>query len=165
MTRARFWLLTVGFDIYWGLAVALRERLWLALWVVALCAWWLTPRAVKGPLLLVSIGGIALDSLWLGLGLFSFSNSAFFPLWMAALWLAFACWWWLLQQRFAFRFPMLVPIGALGGPFSYFVGERLGAMTLHQPAWLVFSALAVGWALFLPLVSRILARAGQREKR
>ncbi|WP_426767687.1 DUF2878 domain-containing protein [Erwinia aphidicola] len=152
MNRWRFWLLTLGFDVYWGLAVALRERIWLALSAVALLAWLLCPREVKVRLLLVAAGGVALDSLWLWSGLFSFGGSAFFPLWMLALWLVFACWWWLLQQRFALRSPLLALVGALGGPFAYFFGERLGAMQLHQPALLVFGVLAVGWAIYLPLV-------------
>lgn len=152
MSRWRFWLLTVGFDVYWGLAVALRERIWLALCVVALCVWLLCPRALKARLLLVAAGGIALDSLWLWSGLFTFSGSAFFPAWMLALWLVFACWWWLMQRRFALSAPLLVLIGALGGPFAYFIGERLGAMALHQPAWHVFIVMAFGWAIYLPLV-------------
>lgn len=156
MSRWRFWLLTLGFDLYWGLAVALRERIWLALSAVALLAWLLCPREVKVRLLVVAAGGVALDSLWLWSGLFSFNGIAFFPPWMLALWLVFACWWWLLQQRFALRAPLLALVGSLGGPFAYFVGERLGAMQLHQPALLVFGVLAVGWAIYLPLVSACL---------
>jgi len=91
MSRLRFWLLTLGFDLYWGLAVALRERIGLLLCAGALLAWLLSPRVMKLRLLLVALAGIALDSLWLGVDLFSFSGSHAFPVWMLALWLTFAC--------------------------------------------------------------------------
>lgn len=156
MNRTRFWLLTLAFDLYWGVAVALRERAEVVIVLLALLAWLLCPHSVKWRLLVLTLAGIALDSAWLALGLFSFSASGGFPLWMMALWLAFACWWWLMLARFDFSRGWLVMIGAAGGPLAYFIGERLGAMELHQPSWLVFSALAVGWASALPLTRYLL---------
>ncbi|MTD26718.1 DUF2878 domain-containing protein [Erwinia sorbitola] len=158
MSRLRFWLLTFSFDIYWGLAVGLRERIWLLLGGSALFAWLLCPRDIKLRVLLAALGGIALDSLWLKLDLFSFSGSAGFPAWMLALWLMFACWWWLTLSRFALNRRWQVAIGALGGPFSYLVGERLGGLQWHQPPVVVLTALAVGWALYLPFASSLLRR-------
>lgn len=156
MSRLRFWLLTLGFDVYWGLAVALRARIWPLLCGGALFAWFLCPSGIKPRLLLVALLGIALDSLWLRLGLFRFTQSETVPLWMMALWLAFACWWWLILTRFAPGRLWQVLAGALGGPFSYFIGERLGGLQWHQPLLVVMAALALGWALYLPLASHLL---------
>lgn len=158
MSRLRFWLLTLSFDIYWGLAVALRERLELWLCASALGAWLLCPRDMKLRLLLVALMGMALDTLWLKLDLFRFSGSATFPLWMIALWLAFACWWWLTLNRYALHWRWQMVTGALGGPFSYYVGERLGGLYWHQPSSIVLGALAAGWALYLPVASHLLRR-------
>lgn len=158
MSRLRFGLLTLAFDVYWGLAVALRERIGLLLCAGALGAWLFSPAPVKLRLLLVALAGIGLDSLWLLLGLFQFSGSQTFPVWMMALWLAFACWWWLTLSRFALSRRWQIAIGALGGPFSYFIGERLGGLQWHQPTAVVLSALAIGWAIYLPLASRLLRR-------
>lgn len=158
MSRLRFWLLTLGFDLYWGLAVTLRERIGLLLCTGALLAWLLSPREMKLRLLLVALAGIALDSLWLSLDMFSFSGSHAFPVWMLALWLTFACWWGLILKRFAPGWGWLVAAGALGGPFSYFIGERLGGLQWHQPPAVALGALAIGWVVWLPLVSRLLRR-------
>jgi hypothetical protein len=48
-------------------------------------------------------------------------------------------------------------LGAVGGPLSYAGAERLGACTLREPmaAWL---ALALGWALILPLLLSLARR-------
>lgn len=159
MSRLRFWLLTLGFDIYWGLAVALRERIGLLLCAAALFAWLLSPRDMKLRLLLLALAGIALDSLWLSLELFRFHGSHAFPVWMLALWLTFACWWRLILQRYSPGWCWLVIAGALGGPFSYFIGERLGGLQWHQSPALALGALAIGWAIWLPLASRLLRRA------
>ncbi|MEN5016206.1 DUF2878 domain-containing protein [Erwinia sp. Eh17-17] len=159
MSRLRFWLLTFAFDIYWGLAVALRERLWLLLSAGALSAWLLCPHRVKPRLLLVALAGVAMDSLWLVLGLFQFSGSQAFPVWMVALWLTFSCWWWLILSRYALNVRWQIAIGALGGPFSYFIGERLGGLHWQQSPALVLAVMAVGWAIWLPAVSRLLRRS------
>ncbi|UDQ81570.1 DUF2878 domain-containing protein [Erwinia rhapontici] len=158
MSRLRFWLLTLGFDLYWGLAVALRERIGLLLCAGALLAWLLSPRVMKLRLLLVALAGIALDSLWLGVDLFSFSGSHAFPVWMLALWLTFACWWGLILHRFAPDWRWLIVAGAVGGPFSYFIGERFGGLQWHQSPAMALGALAIGWAIWLPLASRLLRR-------
>lgn len=158
MSRLRFWLLTLGFDIYWGLAVALRERIGLLLGAAALSVWLMCPRVIKLRLLLVALAGIALDSLWLSINLFSFSGSHAFPVWMLALWLTFACWWALILHRFTPGWRWQVAAGGLGGPFSYFIGERLGGLQWHHSPAIALGALAIGWAIFLPLASRLLRR-------
>ncbi|WP_075180790.1 DUF2878 family protein [Pantoea sp. 1.19] len=147
MNRARFWLMTVGFDLFWAAAVAGRASLPLA--GLALLACGLHPPRRWPLLLLLCAAGLLMDALWLALGLFRFSDSAGIPLWMVALWLAWAVWWLDLLQRFRPRTLWLLLAGALGGPFSYWMGERLGAMTLMASPWRVWPLLALGWALFL----------------
>lgn len=160
MSPLRFWLLALAFDVYWALAVSQRDRWLLVLAALALLAWLYSPRALKGRLLLLALAGCAMDAVWLSAELFSFSNSAAIPGWMLALWLTFSCWWQLMLRRYALHPGWLAVVGALAGPFSYFIGERLGAMVLLRPDWQVFTVLALGWALFLPF-SRWLLNAGQ----
>jgi len=155
-SRWRFWLLTLGFDAFWALAVGLRERAeWVTL-VIALLALLFSAGGrwqVVGLLVL----GIALDSLWLALDLFQFNGSPWLPLWMLALWLGFACWWRQLMATFNLPLRWLIPLGAIGGPLSYFIGERLGAMELQHTPSLVYPLLACGWAIYLPFTRWILA--------
>lgn len=73
------------------------------------------------------------------------------PLWIVALWALFATtlnsslgW---MQGR-----PALAALfGAIGGPLSYWAGERMGALRLESPV-AALVALAAGWALLTPLL-------------
>ncbi|PLV60687.1 DUF2878 domain-containing protein [Erwinia sp. B116] len=156
MSGRRFAGLTLAFNLFWTLAVSLRDAATIPLLLLALLAWLCSPPARRIPLLLLAALGVAMDGLWLRCGLFSFNSSATFPAWMLALWLAFACWWPLFLQRYRLGWPWLMGLGALSGPFSYYLGERLGAMQLHQPGWQVFTLLAVGWALLLPASRKLI---------
>ncbi len=158
MTRAHFWLLAIGFDLYWALAVGFRAEVELPAAAIALLALWISPAASRGRLLLVMLAGVLLDSLWLALDLFRFTGSSWLPLWMAALWLTFACWWRTVLNDLNLSVRWLVALGAVSGPFSYLIGERLGAMQLQQSATLVWPLLACGWALYLPLTHWLLSK-------
>lgn len=86
------------------------------------------------------------------------------PAWMVALWVNFACTLhaslrWLLGR------PLLAALlGALGGPLSYAAGARLGALSLGGDATGSLVAVAIEWAVALPLLTllaaRVLPRAG-----
>ncbi|MCU5772918.1 DUF2878 domain-containing protein [Erwiniaceae bacterium BAC15a-03b] len=156
MKNWRFWLLTLGFDAYWALAVGLRERGELIAAAIAVLALLLSPNGSRWPLLTLAILGIALDSLWLALDLFHFSGSHWLPLWMLSLWLAFACWWRTLMATLKLPVSGLIALGAIGGPLSYLIGAQLGAMQLQRSAALVYPLLACGWAIYLPLTGWIL---------
>ena len=74
-------------------------------------------------------------------------------LWMVGLWVGFAA-----TLRHSFRLVLGRPLvaallGASGGPFSYFAGERLGALSLGEGA---LFAVSVEW-LFAPPVLAWLA--------
>ena len=47
----------------------------------------------------------------------------------------------------------LIPLGAVSGPLAYYIGMRLGAMTLLASPSYVWPLMAAGWAIFLPLIS------------
>ncbi|MEN4979224.1 DUF2878 domain-containing protein [Erwinia billingiae] len=159
MSTLRFWLLTLGFDLYWALAVGLRERAVYALVVIALLAWWASDAALRLRVLAVALVGLAMDSLWLWLDLFHFADAQWVPLWMLSLWLAYACWWPLCLHRYALSGPLLAVLGAVVGPFTYYLGERLGGMELTASPLKVFGLMAIGWAIYLPLTRRLLQRS------
>lgn len=115
--------------------------------------------------------GYAADAgLTLG-GLLKFSShplSPLPPLWMAALWLNFAtsldgC---LRAVRQAGMTPVSVLLGAIAGPLAYFGAARLGACRLGEPLWLALGAVALQWAIALPLcawLARLLLDRPARE--
>ena len=81
-------------------------------------------------------------------------------LWMVALWAGFAA-----TLRHSMRWVIGHPaiaaaLGAGGGPFSYWAGERLGALTLGE-GWVV--AVAVVWALALPGLAWLASRVGASD--
>ena len=42
--------------------------------------------------------------------------------------------------------------GMVGGPLAFFGGARLGAADLHPDLWISLGALALEWALAMPLL-------------
>jgi len=49
---------------------------------------------------------------------------------------------------------LAVLMGATGGPLAYFAGHRLGGVEMPDPA-LALLAQALGWAVLMPLLTRI----------
>ena len=76
-------------------------------------------------------------------------------LWMVGLWVGFAA-----TLRHSFRLVLGRPLvaallGASGGPFSYFAGERLGALSLGEGA---LFAVSVEWLFALPVLAWLAGR-------
>jgi hypothetical protein len=142
-----------------GVAAAL---VWLALHVS------LSPRrAVElRTILLVTAAGVLVDQAAVAAGVQVFDPRAprlgQVPLWIAALWAAFATtlrsslgW---LQGRFA----LAAVLGALFGPVAYLGAEGLGAVAIGGPARVVSLALlAIEWGAMMPLAAWIAAADGR----
>jgi Protein of unknown function (DUF2878) len=85
------------------------------------------------------------------------------PHWIVAMWMLFATtlnvslnW---LKQR-----PLLAAVlGAAGGPAAYFAGYKLGGVEIPDFT-AAMAALALGWALFLPLLMAIADRLDGNHK-
>jgi hypothetical protein len=50
------------------------------------------------------------------------------------------------------RYALAAVLGAVAGPLSYLDGAKLGAVTLHPSRAFSIAALAVGWAVVMPLL-------------
>jgi hypothetical protein len=75
------------------------------------------------------------------------------PLWMVALWAAFATTLNVSLRALRRRYVLGALVAAVGAPLAYAAGARLGALQWEQtvPAMLLIAA---GWALILPLLMR-----------
>ena len=149
------------FQVGWFSCVlgAARGRPWLGLAVVAIIvAGWLAsaprPSALLQLTVLTALVGYSWDS-WLTVsGLIGYQAgplSPLAPLWILALWLLLATTLHVSLRWLQFKLPLAAVLGALSAPLAYVGAARLGALTLvrFQPAlW----ALALGWALLLPLL-------------
>ena len=153
MSTLRFWLLTLGFDAWWTLAVWGRERVIVFLLISSFLMLAFTPSRRRLWVAVACTLGIILDSVWCILGRFEFTGSTGVPPWMMALWLGFSAWWLWLLGYLQFAWYWLIPLGAISGPLAYFIGMRLGAMELLASPAHVWLLMAAGWAVFLPLIS------------
>jgi len=72
------------------------------------------------------------------------------PVWILALWLAFAT---TLNMSLAWmhkRYWISFIFGMIGGPLAYLAAEKLGAVTVASQ--FSYIALALGWAIITPLL-------------
>lgn len=129
-----------------GLACAgARHRTRLALFGVVTAAAGAATDAGVAALGWISFPTPAAD--WLGL-----------PLWMLALWLAFAPCLPLLAGALAARPAAAAALGAAGGPLAYWAASRFDAVVVAAPAgWVMIAA---EYALIVPLGCAIAVRAG-----
>jgi len=138
----------------WGYAAASATVLW-HLWQAA--------RPAKEMVLLATatIVGAAFETGLVGSGWVRMAPellvAGFFPLWMVALWAAFATTLNVALRPLRSRVGLVAVLALVGAPLAYAGGARLGALELHD-APLATLAVAGGWALLLPL----LLRAAQR---
>ena len=98
--------------------------------------------------------GMAVDSLQLTLGVFSYPSGSplpwLAPAWIAVLWIQFATLLHFALRWLSGRFLLAAILGFLGGPLSFYGGERLGAIVFASPA--SYLVLACVWALAMPLL-------------
>lgn len=108
-----------------------------------------------GLIALFSALGLSMDLAWQAMGLLDFSGDLLGPLpfWLAMLWVFFSG---TLLRSLAFLQQQLLLaalLGAFAGPFSYWVGMRLGAASSVNPPLHVALTMAPAWALLLPLLA------------
>lgn len=152
--QAGWWALVLG---------AARDHAGIGLAVVGLVLAWHLTRVRPGPaetalIASTALIGLAFDSLLLATGWVAFAGDALFgvlaPLWMVALWANFAATLNVSLRGLRARSWLAALLGGLGGPLAYWGGAGLGAMTLVEPLPALL-ALAVGWALVMPLLFRL----------
>ncbi|MBD2838964.1 DUF2878 domain-containing protein [Pseudomonas sp. JM0905a] len=156
----RAWLLgnALWLQLGWWGCVLGAQSTWLLLAVatglivhLALCP---LPRAETGALLRVAVVGCAMDSALGASGVFDFGHAPL-PIWLALLWLVFACglrhslaW----AARPAWRAMLL---GGVGGPLAYCAGAPFAEVSLPMGVAGTALVLAPLWALWMPLAFRL----------
>ncbi|MBI1424993.1 MAG: DUF2878 family protein [Gammaproteobacteria bacterium] len=73
------------------------------------------------------------------------------PYWIIIMWALFASTLNLSLRWLKSHLLLAVILGAIAGPLAYYAGARLGAVDFVQPTS-AFIALALGWAVFTPLL-------------
>ncbi|MGL6020407.1 MAG: DUF2878 domain-containing protein [Gibbsiella quercinecans] len=151
--RAGFWLVTLGFCVYWALAVLGRERAEILLIGGALLAPLLPYGRQRRWLLLAAPLGMAMDAAWHYAGVVAYVGQPALPLWAGALWLTFSCWWYWLLPQLQSTLMALAVAGAIGGPLTGLAGWQLQAIAPGIAPQLMLLVLSASWAVYLPLIS------------
>jgi hypothetical protein len=115
-------------------------------------------RRQWGLLAAATIAGLGLEALNVHMAWLAYPREpaalAGAPLWMVALWAAFAL---TLRHSLAWlrERPLSAMIfGLLGGPLSYLAGVRLGALEFESGAMVGLIAIAAEWGVAMPLLMR-----------
>lgn len=126
---------------------------------LAIVAWHLTRAVRPGQELMLVLSAAAIgalfDSLLVTLGWLAYPSGTLLagtaPHWIVALWMLFAITLNLSLAWLKRRLFVAVLFGAVGGPLAYLGGAKLGALSFVSPTPALI-ALAVGWALFTPVL-------------
>lgn len=165
VTEMLYLLNFVFFQVGWFSSVygGAQQMPWLGPLAVAV-ALFVHFRAARRPLrelaLVLSCAtiGAVFDSLLVALGWVQYSSGIFSqfmaPYWIITLWMLFATTLNVSMRWLRDRDRMAAVFGLVGGPASYLVGGKLGAIVfVDQFAALL--ALAIGWATMMPLLLRL----------
>lgn len=147
----RWWFNALWFQLLWLCAVLGRESLLPVTAGLLVLHFALVARPLDElrALLPVALVGISVDSALSLAGIFQFPGVLPIPLWLCALWLAFAT---TLNRSLDFMRRRLWLACALGAPASlnYLAGARLGAVDFGPGDTLTMALLAPLWMLLLP---------------
>jgi Protein of unknown function (DUF2878) len=112
------------------------------------------PFSVLKLVLVTAALGFVVETLLISTGLISYAAPGawpgFPPLWLIAMWIAFAT---LPNTALASlhgRILLQALLGLVGAPLAYFAGARLGAMSFNEPMFAGLAAIGLCWAVAFP---------------
>lgn len=148
----------IVFELVWMACVmgAAHQWIWIgaALSAVFVLLTLVTGKCMRADLILVLLtllGGSCLDSIWAITGVMSYAAApwgSLAPPWVLGLWASFAI---TLNHSLSwlrFRYGWMALLAAIASPFSYYAGQRLGAVQWLRPDWLLL-VVPLSWAAFL----------------
>jgi len=109
--------------------------------------------------------GFLTDSLLVGAGLVLFAGGSTSPPWMVGLWAAFG-----VGLTASLRTPAAWPatrlalVAALAGPIAYRAGGSLDAISFPAGTAAALAAIAVQWAVGVPLLALVARRVGRDDR-
>ena len=160
----RYLLMTILFQCGWFACVLSGARRHLLLpiaaatVVIALNLWLLRGRLADGIRLVVyvTLVGLIVESINLTTGVFTLTHPTRYawlcPAWLLLLWPMFAT---MLRGPLTWlsgRYGLSVLLGAIFAVPNYFVGERLGAVTLNSHLFYTVTVLVLVWAIAMPVM-------------
>jgi hypothetical protein len=152
----------IAFQLGWFACVlgGANQLPWLGTLVAVLIVYWHLNHAQQpgrefALLAVVGVMGALWDSLLVAIGWLDYpsgtllSNTA--PHWIVAMWVLFASTLNVSLRWLRGRWMLAMLLGAVAGPLAYYAGAGLGGVVITEPLP-AFTALAAGWAAFVPLL-------------
>lgn len=144
------------FNLVWtGCVIGRNELVWLTASFTLIYVFLLIQHThlTLTQLLLPATTGITIDILLRISGVFVFEHSSLaIPFWLITLWLIFATTLPLSLAVIGRKYWLAMLAGAVGFPFSYGVGESLGAIEFGMDYLPTLALLSFLWALTLPVL-------------
>jgi hypothetical protein len=120
-----------------------------------------SPRRELPLIALAILAGVLFESLLVASGWVraspAFLVGGVLPLWMAALWAAFATTLNVSLRALRHRYLLTALVAAVGAPMAYAAGAAMGAIQWVEPIPALL-LIALGWAVVLPLLMRTALR-------
>jgi len=158
----------IAFQLGWFACVlgGANQLPWMGTLVAVLIVYWHLHQAQHpgrefALLAVVGVMGALWDSLLVAAGWLEYpsgillSNTA--PHWIVAMWVLFASTLNVSLRWLRRRWVLATLLGAVAGPLAYYAGAGLGGVVITAPLP-AFTALAAGWAAFVPLLIRLSTR-------
>ncbi|MGV8944434.1 DUF2878 domain-containing protein [Thermomonas sp.] len=164
-----FWANVIGYQLVW-FAIVISAARGQPLWGIAAAAAFITlqlrfsatRKADSRALLATFACGFLLDGALAATGWLHYASplvSLPAPIWILALWLAFAM---TLNHSMAFlqgKPVLAAALGGIGGPLAYLGAARgFDAVVFTSPAWHAIALLAIGWAIALATLAILTRR-------
>ncbi|WP_196139941.1 DUF2878 domain-containing protein [Aliikangiella sp. G2MR2-5] len=162
MFNKRFWVSMLAFDIGWGLIVfGVNDG---AYWFVlpgilaySIADFIYSERRANyfGLILGILIVGCLADFMMAKLDLIRFAGEATLPVWMSFLWLLFSVTFANNYYPLIIRkYWLVLMVGALGGPFSYFAATQLSVAQVIQPE-IFYPLSSLFWATLFFVLTKV----------
>lgn len=104
--------------------------------------------------LFIGVLGTLVDSVQAFAGAFVFESGYWtqwvVPFWLTVMWLQFATLFHFILGWLSRRYLLSAILGAVGGPFAYFTGERIGGVIFPMGTWRSVLMMAVAWSAVTP---------------
>jgi hypothetical protein len=165
----RFWANLIGYQLVWFAIVisASRGQSWwgiaAALVFIALQLVYSSTRMADMRTVVTAFAcGFLMDGALAATGWLHYASPLFSlpaPVWILALWMAFAMTWNHSMQFLRGRPWLAGLLGAVGGPLAYLGAARgFDAVIFVLPSWHAIGLLSIGWAMALAMLAQLTRR-------
>lgn len=142
------WTALIGFKLSWFALVLFQNLLLVPVLLFVAWSLWRCRQRERLAWLALAVAGITLDSLLQYSGVLSFTGSAWLPLWMLTLWLAFSL---VVVQVFSVylqNYWLAALVAAVSGPMAYLGGAALSGQMQVSNTLQAYVVLAVCWSCY-----------------